>query len=181
MNKVNNQFEIRILNQHWVAQEEKYKPNDLCSHGGIYLRIGDKVLSNDKGDVWTTSSTGLYLMKTLFSDYRVGDFSSQLIPCCGHLFMANEDFDRVEILGCGNGIDWNIKHIGNTQINHTTLDGLAVTIDKKEYSKIVCEFVNQVEKFYANSAPKILPEDEFDRKGYEAFWREWKLLKKKIE
>jgi hypothetical protein len=47
--------------------------------------------------------------------------------------------------------------------------------------ELVIEFVSEVEKFYKERKPKEIPEDEFDRKGYEAFWKEWNILKQKIK
>lgn len=87
----------------------------------------------------------------------------------------------VIIMGCPNGIDWTVKHIENGQIKHISESGKEGIISKDEYQKMVIEFVNQVEKFYEQSKPKVIPEDEFDRKGYEAFWKEWKKLRREIE
>ncbi len=177
-----NQFDIKVLRQHWIKDDGKDNPEDLCSHGEVYLRIGDKEISNKESGSWTISSTALYLMRTLNENYEPNKYASQLIPCCGHFFMADEnDDDFVIIMGCPNGIDWSIKHIENGQVKHILQNGEEGIIGKAEYRKIVIEFVNQVEKFYEQSNPKVIPEDEFDRKGYEAFWKEWKKLKREIE
>ena len=121
-------------------------------------------------------------MRTLNENYEPNTYASQLIPCCGHFFMADEDDDEfVIIMGCPNGIDWTIKQIENEKIKHISESGKEGIISKDEYRKMVIEFVNQVEKFYDRSKPKVIPEDEFDRKGYEAFWKEWKKMKREIE
>ena len=96
--------------------------------------------------------------------------------------MADEnDGEHVEIMGCLNGIDWTIEHIENGQIKHISESGEKGIISKDEYRKIVIEFVNQVEEFYNKCTPKVIPEDEFDKKGYQAFWNEWRKLKNEIE
>ena len=111
----------------------------------------------------------------------IGDFESQLIPCCGHFFMANNKGESVEIMGCPNGIDWTIKHTDDNQIKHIAESGEEAIIGKEEYRKQVIEFVNQIDNFYKKGKPKEIPEDEFDRKGYEAFQKEWNRLKKEIK
>jgi len=177
-----NQFDIKVLRQHWIKDDENDDPEDLCSHGEVFLRIGDKEISNKQSGSWTLSSTALYLMRTLSENYKPSKYASQLIPCCGHFFVTDESDDEfVMIVGCSNGIDWTIKHIENEQIKHITEDGEEGIIGKAEYRKIVIEFVNHIEKFYKQSKPKVIPEDEFDRKGYEAFWKEWRKLKREVE
>ena len=46
-----------------------------------------------------------------------------------------------------------------------------------EYKTTVFAFADQVEAFYNAAADKKLPEDEFDRNGYIAFWNEWKAIR----
>jgi hypothetical protein len=120
-------------------------------------------------------------MRTVNENYEIGEYGSQLIPCCGHFLMADENDDEfVIILGCPNGIDWRIRHIENNQIKHIAENGEEGIIGKEAYRKLIIEFASQVEKFYKESKPKEIPEDEFDKKGYEAFWKEWSILKQKI-
>jgi len=66
------QFDIKILRQHWIGNEGKDNPEDLCSHGEVYLRIGEEVLSSGESGSWTLSSIALYLMRTLNKDYEIG-------------------------------------------------------------------------------------------------------------
>ena len=40
--------------------------------------------------------------------------------------------------------------------------------------------MKKIEDFYKKAREKILPEDEIDREGYLAFWKEWRDLKEKI-
>lgn len=52
-------------------------------------------------------------------------------------------------------------------------DGTEERVSRKEYQDEVFRFADKIEAFYQQCSPKILPEDEFDRDGYLAFWNEW--------
>jgi hypothetical protein len=84
-------FDIKILRQHWIKDDGNDDKNDLCSHGEIYIRIGDEILSDKETGSWTLSATGLYLLRTLENDYQIDQFGSQLVPCCGHFLVPNEE------------------------------------------------------------------------------------------
>jgi hypothetical protein len=173
----NKQFEIKILHLNWVKHVDD--PTDLCAHGSIYVRIADKIIVDEKeGDGWTLSATALNLMRTLEQDYKPGDFAGQLIPCCGFFLIANDEGDHVDICGCPSGFDWEVQHEGNS-VRLITDTGEQVIIDKKDYQEIVLSFADKVQQFYKESSPKTLPEDDFDRSGYEAFWVEWYTLRNK--
>ena len=51
--------------------------------------------------------------------------------------------------------------------------GKEEVISLEEYRGEVCKFADKIEAFYKNSLPKKIPEDEFDKNGYLAFWNEW--------
>lgn len=172
------QFELKILDLHWIKNEDD--PTDLCAHGHVFVKIGDEVVADkDTLDV-TVSSTALYLMRTLKDNYKKDDYASQLLPCCGHFFMADEKNDVVNIMGCPSGIDWTIVHTDDNKVKHITNRGQEVTIDKSVYTKLVFDFADKVENFYKTSLPKTIPNDDFDRKGYLTFWKEWRRLRNEI-
>ncbi len=173
-------MEIIILRQHWIEDDGKDDPLDLCSHGEVYLRIGEEVLSNKLSGSWALTSTGLYLMRSINEDYTPNSYASKLLPCCGHSFMTSAGSDLVEIMGCGLGIDWTIKHLNDNLIKHVSENGSESIINKQRYRKMVSDFVNKVEEFYMSGESKILPEDDFTRKGYEAFLKEWSKLKSEL-
>lgn len=52
-------FDIKILRQHWIKDDGNDDKYDLCSHGEIYIRIGNEILSNQETGSWTLSATGL--------------------------------------------------------------------------------------------------------------------------
>ena len=91
--------------------------------------------------------------------------------------MADEQKDYVDIMGCPSGIDWTIIHTDNCKVKHITDRGQEATIDKEVYKKIVLNFADQVENFYKTSLSKTIPTDDFDKKGYLTFWKEWRELR----
>jgi hypothetical protein len=141
------------------------------------VKIGDEVIADkDSLDV-TVSATALYLMRTLKNNYKKDDYASQLLPCCGHFIIADDDNDFVNICGCPSGIDWTIIHTDDGKIKHITDNGQKATVDKEVYKKIVLDFADKVENFYKTSLPKTIPTDDFDKKGYLTFWKEWRHLR----
>ena len=52
-------------------------------------------------------------------------------------------------------------------------DGTQEVVPLEDYCKEVFRFADKVEAFYRACTPKKIPEDEFDRNGYLAFWNEW--------
>ncbi|MCA0232916.1 MAG: hypothetical protein LCH91_20785 [Bacteroidetes bacterium] len=168
-------FDIKLLDLHWIKDVDD--PTDLCAHGHVFVKIGNEVVADkDSLDV-TVSATALYLMRTLKSNYKKGDYASQLLPCCGHFIIADNEKDFVNICGCPSGIDWTIIHTDDSKIKHVTDSGQEAIIDKNSYRKIVLDFADQVENFYKSSLPKAIPTDYFDKKGYLTFWKEWRSLR----
>lgn len=43
----------------------------------------------------------------------------------------------------------------------------------EEYRQQVYRFADTIEAFYRQCTPKELPQDSFDRNGYQTFWKEW--------
>ena len=50
---------------------------------------------------------------------------------------------------------------------------LGVPIVVGQIGNVVLGFADTVEACYQSCQPKKLPEDEFSRRGYQAFWNEW--------
>lgn len=95
-------FSIDITNYKWICDNPD-DPQDLCSHGHVTLRYGNRILVED--DV-TTSASALMLMRSLENDHALNPKGSiQLLPCCGHTMWSQEGSDNVLLLGCPSGID----------------------------------------------------------------------------
>lgn len=161
-------FKIDVDDFEWIAGV-KDDPQDLCLHGRVTVHIGDTVLE----DTGTVSATALYLLKTLTEDKVMGEHDIQMVPCCGHFLIANPDLTEVTIIGCDTGTDWSTVHNG-ADIKITLPSGQEETISSCEYREEVLCFADKVEAFYKSCTPKQLPQDEFHRNGYIAFWNEWR-------
>ncbi len=160
-------FQIDADNFTWIDGTSD-DIDDLCLHGHVTLRIGDEIFEDDG----TVSATALYLLKSLEENKLISRETIQMIPCCGHFYIAAADLSEVTILGCDKGTDFAIEHEGGL-VKITSESGTVIRISLEEYRKEVCRFADKIEAFYASCTPKNLPEDEFTRNGYLAFWTEW--------
>lgn len=162
-------FTIHVTNLHWLSGSEE--DEDLCLHGHAVAVIGEEQLEFDA----TVSATALYLLKSTREDHIRGA-GLQMLPCCGHFLIANEDLTRVEIVGCDYGIDWSVLHEGDG-VRLVTESGGNVWVSMTDYRRTVFAFADEIERFYTESKPKKIPHDEFERNGYLAFWNEWRTLR----
>lgn len=160
-------FSIKATDLIWICDNPD-DPNDLCLHGHVRAEIGERVLEDDG----TVSATALYLLKTLTEDKLMAPHDIQMIPCCGHFMIANDDLTNVTILGCDKGTDWSTIHTADgVKIILPTGEETEISLD--EYKAEVLAFADSIEAFYQSCTPKNLPKDEFVRNGYIAFWNEW--------
>lgn len=160
-------FRIQANEFSWITGPED-DPDDLCLHGHVTVQIGETVLE----DYGTVSATALYLLKSIEQDKLMTPHSIQMIPCCGHFYIPNEDLTEVEIIGCDTGTDWSILHEGD-HVRLILPSGAEEVVDLQDYQREVFRFADQIEAFYQACKPKHLPANEFERRGYAAFWREW--------
>ena len=160
-------FKIKVKDLYWI-NKEKDDSNDLCLHGDIVVTIGEEELSYINA---TVSASALRMLKTLTEEHLPTE-GQQMLPCCGHTVVANESLDEVDIIGCDNGIDWTVLH-DNGMIKLITESENTTSLYYLQYKEEVMDVANIVKKYYKESSPKIMPEDEFERNGYIAFWNEW--------
>lgn len=161
-------FSIEAGGFSWIEEDED-DPLDLCAHGHVEVHVGTRTLAYD----CCVSSSALRMLKTLTEDHRRGGEDAQMLPCCGHFMVADETLEHVWVDGCGNGVDYDVLHPEDTVLL-VTEDGEEFRVSPEDYRREVVAFARQVEGFYSASSPKVLPEDEFDRNGYLAFWNEWR-------
>lgn len=86
--------------------------------------------------------------------------------------VANADLSEVTISGCDTGTDWSIIH-SDGGIKIVLPSGVEEQVDFSDYKAEVFRFVDKIEACYKSCQPKNIPEDEFCRNGYVAFWNEW--------
>ncbi len=141
--------------------------DDLCLHGHAIACIGNERLEFDA----TVSATALYLLKTLTEEHIIHK-DNQMLPCCGHFYIPDENLENVTICGCNKGIDWTVKHSGSNVILILE-SGTVITVPIEEYRQEVYKFADKIENYYKLCSPKNVPSDEFERNGYIAFWNEW--------
>lgn len=130
------------------------------------------VLNEKDDDESTISGAALNFMWTLGKHYKPNDFAEQLIPCCSFM-VAQKDGDLVVMRGCKSGFDWTIKE--DNLVRHMADTGEQAIVGSEYYKKIVLSFAGSVKQFYQDSVPKVL--DDYDRADYEAFWKEWEILR----
>ena len=157
-------FHINAANLHWL---EGIEASDQCLHGHGIAVIGERRLEYD----CTVSATALQLLKSLTEDHMIYE-DNQLLPCCGFFLIPDQAEKNVCISGCPNGIDWTVRHV-ESGVELILEDGYAVTVPMDEYRREVLAFVQKIEDFYNAAPPRPVPEDDFDRKGWQTFWKEW--------
>ncbi len=168
-------FNITADNFAWITGAAD-DPEDKCLHGHVTVTIGETVWEADG----TVSATALYLLKSLTEDHIPTENDLQMVPCCGHFYIANDDLTEVTILGCDTGLDWTIRHDGRTVLltapdgcPEKNFLGTEAAVPYSDYLYKVCRFADKVERYYDQCSPKVIRDDEFDRNGYTAFWNEW--------
>ena len=163
-------FQIDAEDFQWI-DGKKDNPTDLCLHGQAVAVIGTETFKYKA----TISATALYLLKTLTEDHIIYE-DNQMLPCCGHFIIPNEDLTNVDICGCPNGIDWSVIHIGNN-VKLITDSGKETEVSLEEYRREVLKFADKVEEFYKKCTPKDFSGDEYEEMAYRAFWNEWNRRK----
>lgn len=159
-------FSISAGSYHWINGEAD-EPGDYCLHGLAAAVIGDERFEYD----CTVSAAALYLLKSLTEDHIAGE-GEQMLPCCGFFMCPDEAGENVDIVGCDNGVDWTVHHEPG-RVRLITASGRETLVPLAEYAREVCRFADAVADFYAACSPKREPDDEFDRRGWAAFRREW--------
>ena len=163
-------LEIRIIDLHWITGSED-DPSDLCLHGNVFLRIGNEIIEDEADYKKTVSLSAYRMLESLYSDHIHGDNGQLLLPCCGSFMGVDKETDEPIIVGCPNGRDWSVTHLGQT-VTLTTAEGTQVCMPSEEYREIVFEFVDAVKSFYDECSPKIII-DDYENEGYRKFWDNW--------
>jgi hypothetical protein len=159
-------FSIELIKFYWI-DDNTDNPDDLCLHGDVFVNIGNERIETS----CTVSATALYLLKTLTEDHAIHK-GNQMLPCCGHFYIPNSTNDTVDIRGCPNGMDWAVFHIGDN-VRIINEQGEVRLVQMSVYKKAVYDFADTIQHIYEKCSPKNVPKDDFEKKGYTAFWNEW--------
>ena len=160
---------------HYLGETEKERQRDCCVHGRIVFSVGDTVIAGD--GQWCAGTSALRFLRSVSSDHFSGA-EEHMIPCCGHLMIPADGGKAVDIVGCSNGVDFDVIH-ENGRVTLRTGDGGVFSVPFSEYREAVLFLEEQIEGFMRD-APARIVDDPFDKAGYEAFQTEWHALKEKI-
>jgi hypothetical protein len=163
------EVELKPINMHWLDGDPH---DDLCVHGGIYLKFGNNIVSGGEAD-WTLSTAAFRLLKTLTEEHSL-NMDEALIPCCGFdMYPVESAPDGLYIPNCGNGIDWSIHHPEPGIVGHTFATGEIYYTAHGAWASEVCCFSDLVYEFFKTAWPKNSSGDE-ERERFEMFMRLWK-------
>ena len=153
---------------------ETEKEYDYCIHGKVIFNIGEVSLSDDSD--WCVSASAYRFLETIFEDHKMGN-EEFLIPCCGHSIYPSQDKESVTIIGCNNGIDFDVVHNDESVIIKTA-DNAEYKIPFNDYKNAVLSFAKQISNFYESNPPRKF-NDDFHKDGYETFMRSYRSLYEK--
>ena len=166
---------LRLSSPYFLGDAKKQQQEDLCLHGYVLLMFGEDTVSDNKD--WCVSAAALRFMRSILQNHFSGN-QEHMLPCCGHTIIPAEDKQTVEIIGCDNGIDFDILHTGD-KVKIVT-EAKTYTVPFSEYRDTVLAFAAQVENVY-QTAPARIISDAWEQDGFTAFWNEWKTLKARIQ
>ena len=172
---------LKLHRPHWI-DDEGDDPSDQCAHGFVELTVeGIEFVSESEGE-WTVSAAALFLLRTVNADHVPEDSVAEgnfLIPCCGFSIWPSEETKYpYSIVGCNQGIDPTIRH--SDGFVHLSLGDKSASVPSLEWTKAVSEFSDQVQRFYDSCAEKDELIDDFERKGWELFWQDWRARRRAV-
>lgn len=164
---------LRPLGLCWIKGAPD-DPADLCAHGHVEFRIGDALLVDPAtGPEVTVSAAALYLLRTLSRPHtKAQPVADHLFPCCGFGMFSVAGQEDAVVVGCPNGIDFEVLHVDEeTGIVVRTDDGRELRVAWSAWAEAVYQFADLVAEFYARSSPKKPSAD--DVSGFRSFAAEW--------
>ena len=165
-------MELYATDLHFMGDDLKTQNYDYCVHGKLVCKIEGCNISNDDSD-WCVSASAYRFLHSLFENHFLGA-EEQMIPCCGHFLVPSQDKTSVKIIGCSNGIDFDVIHEDYNVIIRMQ-DGITYTVPFEDYKVAVLSYAKQIEVFYHQNPPRRF-EDKFDQDGFSAFCNEWYSL-----
>lgn len=168
----NDMIELRVENLHFLGDTEEVRRQDYCVHGNVIFKLDDDII--ECGEEWCVSASAIRFMRSVLNNHFSGA-EEHMIPCCGHFMIPAEDGKTVQIIGCNNGVDFDVIHEEeNVRIRTENKEYL---YSLKEYIDVVITYAEQIEEFMLKSPERIFT-DDFDRAGFAAFRTEWNDLRK---
>ncbi len=162
-------MELYATDLHFLGDSQKDQVYDYCVHGKVVFKIDECNLSNEDSD-WCVSASAYCFLRSIFENHFMGA-EEQMIPCCGHFLIPSQDKTSVTIIGCPNGIDFDIIHEDNNIIIRTQ-EGTTYTVTFDDYKEAVLFYAKQIQDFYHQNPPRQF-EEKFDQDSFSAFCNEW--------
>ncbi|WP_223963799.1 hypothetical protein [Paraburkholderia sabiae] len=142
------------------------------------MKVNGREFVSPQDGTWTVSAAALYLLRTFSSDHGEGltvADQNYLFPCCGFNAWKLPEDERVVCIGCPNGLDVEVIHKNGSLVELRKRDVVeCVSVDM--WTRAVLGFAMQIRQFYQDSRRKAYIADDFDRSGWDAFWKEWSEL-----
>lgn len=171
---MNNTFSLDILKQGWL--QENLAESDLCSHGEIFLQIGEQIITNGE-ECYGISESALALLRTTLSDHSPENSVAEklIFHGCGTILM----------IGCNIGIDWTVRHVGeNVELSNVTKfignsDNEIVTYPQLNLTVPLIQYKAEIERFALKAkslfdgVPKKVSENKLYPNKYQLFWKEY--------
>ncbi|MCW1926628.1 hypothetical protein OKA05_29010 [Luteolibacter arcticus] len=173
--RVREMIVLRAERLHWVADDGRDDPTDLCAHSPVTCEIdGEVIVSPADGD-WTVSAAAIFLLRALDRDHtKDSPVGGHIFPCCGNVIHDAVE-PEVVICGCPSGIDFEIcRSSGAYEIRLD--DGRRILVAEERWREAVVRFSDEMRAFYAGSQVKK-PVDKDGRKGFKAMMGEWERLR----
>ena len=184
-------FEIRTMEQHWI--DSIGMDYDLCSHGRLYLRAGDTVLSDENEDDWGISESALALLRTVKYGHP------HMVPALtgldeGYRFRGGDDTliyhgcGLILMTGCNIRIRWDVIHRdGNVLLKNFVncptanpeetrrYNGLEISMPLSDYAREVHQFATEARKFFEGVEKQFTRSQQWEGE-YQAFWDDFDHL-----
>ncbi len=166
---------LEAVRLHWIKDDGIDDPADLCAHSPINFRIDSAIVTEPNDGDWTVSASAIYLLRALQRNHtKHSPVGEHIFPCCGHA-IYDMGTPEVMIIGCPNGIDFEIRHDADNCLI-TTEEGRLFSVPEIEWAREVFRFTDSILNFYKISNPKISTDFE-QQKGFSAMMAEWKRLR----
>ena len=177
--KKNKDFRLEVLTQNWINNSEEAKNKDIHSHGQVFLKVKDTIISDISDGDWGLNETALALLKTV---YNLQEEERIFYHGCDTITL---------MMSCPITIDWKVKREGkfiilsnfqknpDTGSNPIVYKNLSVKLEFIDYAKIVYNFAKKVNEFYFSVEKTFNPEGL--REFYDSFVNEYRGLFDRLE
>ena len=176
---INIKFELKILKQYWIGLPE----DDLCSHGDIFLRVGDTVLlDGEDGEEWNISESALSLLRTVKNDFPNND-----TPLYYPKEMSIEEYEIFHcgcfMMFCPLNVGWKVKHkqdiveLFDFKKNDREIiySDIRIEIPLIQYVNEIYNFALTAKDFYLKQS-KNFEQNEMFEGQFNKFWMEFDEL-----